>query len=139
MKIFVLLIYFTFFLDSNLFSNNNMHMNLTELDSSMKYDFEPPHTSASSVTNVSSGDNHNSILDLNDLLNNKNGPTAGSASHRTSPYLDENTLEGFVQNINSLRISSTTTAVDEQSSQINGSGIGHTTVTSSANAANGWW
>ncbi|XP_073814410.1 uncharacterized protein [Musca autumnalis] len=128
--------------DSNIFSNNNINMNLGELDSAMKYDFEstqqqqqqPPTTAAK----VASSDNHNSILDFNDLLNNKNGPT-GPASHRTSPYMDDNTLEGFVQNINSLRISSNTTAADEPSSQINGNGggIGHT-VTTSANT-NGWW
>uniref|UniRef100_A0A1I8MIB8 Uncharacterized protein n=1 Tax=Musca domestica TaxID=7370 RepID=A0A1I8MIB8_MUSDO len=133
--------------DSNIFSNNNIHMNLGELDTAMKYDFEstqPSQAATSATANVTSSDNHNSILDINNLLSNKNGPT-GLASHRTSPYMDENTLEGFVQNLNSLHISSNATTATaaakagEQSSQINGnsSGIGHT-VTTSANT-NGWW
>lgn len=122
-------------------------MNLGELDTAMKYDFEstqPSQAATSATANVTSSDNHNSILDFNNLLSNKNGPT-GLASHRTSPYMDENTLEGFVQNLNSLHISSNATTATaaakagEQSSQINGnsSGIGHT-VTTSANT-NGWW
>ncbi|XP_075147216.1 uncharacterized protein LOC142221381 isoform X2 [Haematobia irritans] len=120
--------------DPNIYSDNNIHMNLTEIETSIKFDFES--SSSPSVTNIASSDNHNSILDLNNLLNNKNGPT-GSASHRTSPYLDENTLDGFVQNMNTLRISSTTTSADEQSSQINDSGVGHKAT--SSNASNGWW
>ncbi|XP_061387882.1 probable ATP-dependent RNA helicase ddx42 [Musca vetustissima] len=137
--------------DSNIFSNNNMHMNLGELDPAMKYDFESTQhpQPTTSVANVTSSDNHNSILDFNNILNNNKNGTTGSASHRTSPYMDEHTLEGFVQNINSMRISSNTTvgaaptaAADEQSSQMNGnssgSGIGHHTVTTSANT-NGWW
>lgn len=111
----------------------------------MKYDFEPRPPSTSSVAAVAGNDNsHNSILDLNELLI-KNGPT-GPASHRTSPYLDENTLEGFVQNMNSLQISVAAASTDEQSSQLNGSGggghnVGHgaTTATTSANSSNGWW
>lgn len=114
-----------------------MHLNLNELEASMKYDFEqtPPTTAAG----VSSDNSHNTILDFNDLLIT-NGPT-GAASHRTSPFLDENTLEGFVQNMTSLQIANTSS--EEQSSQLNGSGhcVGHgTTATTSANnPANGWW
>lgn len=115
-----------------------MHLNLNELETSMKYDFEqtPPSTN---VTTVAGDNTHNTILDFKDLLI-KNGPT-GAASHRTSPYLDENTLEGFVQNMNSLQISNTST--EEQSSQLNGSGhcVGHgaTATTSANNPSNGWW
>ncbi|XP_013114146.2 uncharacterized protein LOC106091967 isoform X1 [Stomoxys calcitrans] len=119
--------------DSNLYTGNNIPMNLTDLEPAMKYDFEP---SPTSIANTASSDNRNSILDLNNLLNNKNG-TTGPASHCTSPYMDENTIDGFVQNMNSLRISSASTAADEQSSQINGSDIGHTP---SSNVSNGgWW
>ncbi|XP_065371189.1 uncharacterized protein LOC135963317 isoform X2 [Calliphora vicina] len=123
---------------TTIFPSNNMHLNLNELETSMKYDFEqtPPSTNVATVA----GDNtHNTILDFKDLLI-KNGPT-GPASHRTSPYLDENTLEGFVQNMNSLQISNTST--EEQSSQLNGSGhcVGHgaTATTSANNPSNGWW
>ncbi|KAM7362853.1 uncharacterized protein ACRADG_013368 isoform 2-T5 [Cochliomyia hominivorax] len=120
---------------TNIFPNNNMHLNLNELKTTMKYDFEQ-----NTSTNLGGNDNsHNTILDLKDLLI-KNGPT-GPASHRTSPYLDENTLEGFVQNMNSLQISNTSN--EEQSSQLNGSGhcVGHgaTATTSANNPSNGWW
>lgn len=117
-----------------------MHLNLNELETSMKYDFEQtPSSTTSNVAAVAGDNSHNTILDFKDLLI-KNGPT-GPASHRTSPYLDENTLEGFVQNMNSLQISNTSN--EEQSSQLNGSGhcVGHgTTATTSANnPSNGWW
>lgn len=127
--------FFLYCLDSNIFTNSNLHLNLGELDASLKYDFEPP---AAAVANVAASDNHNSILDLNDILNSKNGPV-GPNSHRTSPYLDDNTLEGFVQNMNSLQISAAATGADEQSSQLNTSGVGHPVTTSASASSNGWW
>lgn len=108
-----------------------MHLNLSELESSLKYDFEE--TAPASVADDNS---HNTILTFDNLLI-KNGAT----SRRTSPYLDENTLEGFVQNMNSLHISST--SCEEQSSQLNGSGQcvreGTSAASSSNNTSNGWW
>ncbi|XP_023294195.2 uncharacterized protein LOC111677329 [Lucilia cuprina] len=124
---------------TTIFPSNNMHLNLNELENSMKYDFEQTPTTATNVAAVAGDNSHNTILDFKDLLI-KNGPT-GPASHRTSPYLDENTLEGFVQNMNSLQISNTST--EEPSSQLNGSGhcVGHgnTATTSANNPSNGWW
>ena len=114
-----------------------MNINLNDLDTSMKYDFES--TASTSGGTVVCDTSHNTILDFNDLLI-QNGPT-GKVSHSSSPYLDETTMDGFVQNINSLKISNTSS--EEPSSHLGSSSNNcarhGTSATTSANPSNGWW
>lgn len=113
-----------------------MHLNLNDLETSIKYDFES--SASTSGRTAVSDTSRNTILDFKDLLT-QNGPT-GKVSHSSSPYLDEATLEGFVQNINSLNISNTST--EEPSSHLgsnNNCARNETSATSSAHPSNGWW
>lgn len=123
------LILFIFsFTETNLFVPNSL-LNLNELESSerdvkafQRFNFDFQNPKEKPKVNVN----------LNDLLTNKN-----SASNRTSPYMDENTLDSFVQNINSLQISAPKTETDEQCSQLNSDGSGRNG--GCKNTPNGWW
>ena len=111
-------------------------MNLNDLDTSMKYDYES--TASTTGGTVVCDTSHNTILDFNDLLI-QNGPT-GKVSHCSSPYLDETTMDGFVQNVNSLKISNTSS---EEPSSLLGSSSNcarhGTSATTNANPSNNWW
>uniref|UniRef100_A0A1A9WS46 Uncharacterized protein n=1 Tax=Glossina brevipalpis TaxID=37001 RepID=A0A1A9WS46_9MUSC len=115
--------------DSPMFSSTDLHLNLNEYESTINYEYESA-TSAGAASRDGE-DNHNSILDFNNLLTKK-----GPNTRRTSPYLDDNSLDGFVQNMNNLQISASS---DEQISQLNGSNSSRSRSNTNVNAANNWW
>lgn len=126
------------------------------MDSAINYDFEASNSSVTASMPALS-DNHNSILDLNELLSTNGSVGGPPSSHRTSPYLDESALSTFVQNMNSLQISATTSNSDEHSSShLNGIARGNSSSSSAGGvhgsssasgggggtgsvASNGWW
>uniref|UniRef100_A0A1B0C0V3 Uncharacterized protein n=1 Tax=Glossina palpalis gambiensis TaxID=67801 RepID=A0A1B0C0V3_9MUSC len=111
--------------DSAMFSSTDLHLNLSEFESTISYEYESA-TSAGAASRDGE-DNHNSILDFNNLLPKK-GP---NTTHRASPYLDD-----FVQNMNNLQISASS---DEQISQLNGSNSARSRSNTNVNAASNWW